>query len=153
MKIILLKDVKNLGSEGDTIDVKDGYARNYLIPYGFAIEANKANVKKIEEIKKSAAIRKEKMLKEAEALQKKLSKISVTIEANAGEEEKLFGSITAEDIANALKSQHDVQIDKHQIKMEEPIKKLGIYKVPVHLIGEINAEVKVWIVQKEQTEQ
>ncbi len=146
MNIILVKDVKNLGHEGETYDVKDGYARNYLIPMGFAIEASRENMRKIEEIKRNAEIRKEKLLKEAEALQKKLNKISVTIEANAGEEEKLFGAITAEHIADSLQSQHDIQIDKHQIKMEEPIKKLGIYKVPVHLIGEIKAELKVWVV-------
>lgn len=150
MKIILMKDLKNLGNEGDILEVKDGYARNYLIPRGFAIEASEKNVKKIEEIKRLAALKREKLLKEAEVLQKKLNKISVTIEASAGEEEKLFGSVTAEDIVQALKTQYDIQIDKHQIKIEEPIKKLGIYKIPVHLIGEINAELKVWVVEKQE---
>ncbi|MCM8822498.1 MAG: 50S ribosomal protein L9 [Candidatus Omnitrophica bacterium] len=151
MKIILIKDVKDLGNQGDTVEVRNGYARNYLIPRGFAIEASKENLKKIEKIKQVAAARKEKLLKEAESLQKQLNKISITIEANAGEEEKLFGSITSDDIVNSLKSQHDIQIDKHQIKIEEPIKKLGIYKIPVHLIGEINAELKVWVVQKQES--
>ncbi|MCM8764892.1 MAG: 50S ribosomal protein L9 [Candidatus Omnitrophica bacterium] len=151
MKIILIKDVKNLGNEGEIVEVKNGYARNYLIPRGFAIEASKENLKKIEEIKRVAAVRKEKLLKEAESLQKHLNRISVTIEANAGEEEKLFGSITPDDIVSSLKIQHDIQIDKHQIKIEEPIKKLGIYKIPVHLFGEINAELKVWVVQKQDS--
>ncbi|HOK79681.1 MAG TPA: 50S ribosomal protein L9 [bacterium] len=151
MKIILTKDVKGLGQEGQICEVRDGYARNYLIPKGLAIEANEKNIKKIEEIKRAAAIKKEKLLKEAEALQKKLNKISVTIEANAGEEEKLFGSVTADDIAISLKNQHDIEIDRHQIHLEEPIKKLGIYKIPVHLIGEIKAELKVWVVQKQES--
>lgn len=151
MKIILTKDVKGLGQEGEIYEVRDGYARNYLLPRGFAVEASEKNIKKIEQIKMSLRLKKEKLLKEAEALQKKLNRISVTIEANAGEEEKLFGSITPEDIAEALKSQYDIQIDKHQIYLEEPIKKLGIYKVPVHLVGEINADLKVWIVQKQDT--
>lgn len=150
MKIILVKDVKNLGSEGDILEVKDGYARNYLLPHGFAIDASEKNIKKVEEIKRQVALKREKLLKEAETLQKKLNKISVTIEASAGEEEKLFGSVTAEDIALSLKNQHDIQIDKHQIKIEEPIKKLGIYKISIHLIGEINAELKVWVVQKQE---
>ncbi|HOL34707.1 MAG TPA: 50S ribosomal protein L9 [bacterium] len=151
MKIILTKDVKGLGQEGQICEVRDGYARNYLIPKGLAIEANEKNIKKVEEIKRAAAIKKEKLLKEAEALQKKLNKISVTIEANAGEEEKLFGSVTADDIAISLKNQHDIEIDRHQIHLEEPIKKLGIYKIPVHLIGEIKAELKVWVVQKQES--
>ncbi|MGB9642078.1 MAG: 50S ribosomal protein L9 [Candidatus Ratteibacteria bacterium] len=151
MKIILTKDVKGLGQEGQICEVRNGYARNYLIPKGLALEANEKNIKKIEEIKRAAAIKKEKLLKEAEALQKKLNKISITIEANAGEEEKLFGSVTAEDIVISLKNQHDIEIDRHQIHLEEPIKKLGIYKIPIHLIGEINAELKVWVVQKQET--
>ncbi|HOQ81511.1 MAG TPA: 50S ribosomal protein L9 [bacterium] len=149
MKIILTKDIKGLGQEGEIHEVRDGYARNYLLPKGLAIEASGKNIKKIEQIKKSADLKREKLLRETEELQKKLDKISITIEANAGEEEKLFGSITAEDIVNALKSQHDIQIDKHQVNIEEPIKKLGIYKVNIHLIGEIRAELKVWIVQKQ----
>ncbi len=151
MKIILTRDVKGLGQEGEVYEVRDGYARNYLLPRGLAIEASKKNIRRIEQIKKSMNLRKEKLLKEAETLQKKLNKISITIEANAGEEEKLFGSVTAEDIVGALKTQHDIQIEKHQIHLEEPIKKLGIYKVPIHLIGEINAELKVWIVQKQDS--
>ena len=149
MKIILTKQVKGLGQEGEICDVRDGYARNYLFPRGLAIEADKKNIKRVEQIKKSLDLKREKLLKEAEVLQTRLNKMSVTIEAKAGEEEKLFGSVTAEDIADALKSQHDIQIDKHQISLEEPIKKLGIYKVPIHLMGEINAELKVWIVQKQ----
>ncbi|MCM8815111.1 MAG: 50S ribosomal protein L9 [Candidatus Omnitrophica bacterium] len=150
MRIILIKDVKNLGTQGDVVEVKNGYARNYLIPRGFAIEASKENLRKVEEIKKATVARKERLLKEAEALRKQLNRISVAVEARAGEEEKLFGSVTADDIVNSLKNQHDIELDKHQIKIEEPIKKLGIYKIPVHLIGEINAELKVWVVQKQE---
>ena len=150
MRIILIKDVKNLGTQGDVVEVKNGYASNYLIPRGFAIEASKENLRKVEEIKKATVARKERLLKEAEALRKQLNRISVTVEARAGEEEKLFGSVTADDIVNSLKNQHDIELDKHQIKIEEPIKKLGIYKIPVHLIGEINAELKVWVVQKQE---
>jgi large subunit ribosomal protein L9 len=147
MKIILMKDVVSLGKEGDIVEVREGYARNYLIPKGFACEASDRNVRKIEEIKKRVAQKREKAIKEAEQLARKLNKLSITIETKAGEEEKLFGTVTTEDIAQAIKTQHDIDVDRHQIYLEEPIKKLGIYKVPIHLIEGINAELKVWVVQ------
>jgi large subunit ribosomal protein L9 len=147
MKIILMKDVVSLGKEGDIVEVREGYARNYLIPKGFACEASDRNVRKIEEIKKRVAQKREKAIKEAEQLARKLNKLSITIETKAGEEEKLFGTVTTEDIAQAIKTQHDIDVDRHQIYLDEPIKKLGIYKVPIHLIEGINAELKVWVVQ------
>ena len=142
-----MKDVVSLGKEGDIVEVREGYARNYLIPKGFACEASDRNVRKIEEIKKRVAQKREKAIKEAEQLARKLNKLSITIETKAGEEEKLFGTVTTEDIAQAIKTQHDIDVDRHQIYLEEPIKKLGIYKVPIHLIEGINAELKVWVVQ------
>ena len=142
-----MKDVVSLGKEGDIVEVREGYARNYLIPKGFACEASDRNVRKIEEIKKRVAQKREKAIKEAEQLARKLNKLSITIETKAGEEEKLFGTVTTEDIAQAIKTQHDIDVDRHQIYLDEPIKKLGIYKVPIHLIEGINAELKVWVVQ------
>ena len=147
MKVILTQDVPNLGNTGDICEVRDGYARNFLIPKMLACVADAANIRRYETQKKAEAAKRAKLQSEAEHLQKKLAKLSVTIEAKAGEEEKLFGSVTSEEIVDALKTQHDIEIDRHQIVLEEPIKKLGLYKVPVHLLGEIKAELKVWVVQ------
>lgn len=147
MKVIFLKDTDRLGKEGDIKDVKDGFARNYLFPRGFACQATVANVRKAEDVKKRIQLKRDKIIKEAENLKKKLNRISVTIETKAGEDGKLFGTVTTEDIMQNLKEQQDIEIDRHQIVLQEPIKQLGIYKVDVHLIENIKAELKVWIVQ------
>lgn len=132
MKVILIEDVKNLGSIGDTVDVKDGYARNFLFPKNLAKIAIKSNLKIIEDIKKKkiqAAVREKK---EAEAIKEKLSMISCTITVEAGEDDKLFGSVTSQDISLAFEEE-GLLIDKRKILLEEPIKRLGVYHVPVKL--------------------
>lgn len=147
MKVILIEDVQNIGSIGDIIQVKDGYARNYLFPKNLAKPATGQNLKIIEEIKKkkSLAITKEK--KEAEELKDRISLMSCTLSVEAGEDDKLFGSVTTQDIASAFEEE-GILLDKKKIMLEEPIKKLGVYHVAVKLHPEVTAEVKVWVVKK-----
>ena len=147
MKVILTEDVKKVGSTGDIIQVKPGYARNFLFPKKLARPATEANQKIIEEIKKKKeqALVKEK--KAAEGLREKLSLVSCTIAVEAGDDDKLFGSVTAQDIASAFE-QEAISIDKRKIVLAEPIKKLGVYNVTVKLHPEVSGEVKVWVVKK-----
>ena len=147
MKVILIEDVQNLGSMGDTLQVKDGYARNFLFPRNLAKPATDSNLKIVEEIKKkkTSALAKEK--KTAEILQEKLSLVSCTIPVEVGDDDRLFGSVTAQDIAHAFEEEGFL-IDKRKINLEEPIKKLGVYHVPIKLHPEVSGEVKVWVVKR-----
>ncbi len=147
MKVILIDDVNKLGSMGDTVQVKEGYARNFLFPKNLAKPATSSNLKTIEDIKKKkiAALAKEKRL--AEELKEKLSLVSCTIPVEAGDDDKLFGSVTTQDIARAFEEE-GFSIDKRKIVIEEPINKLGVYHVSVKLHPEVSGEVKVWVVKK-----
>ena len=147
MKVILTGDIKKVGLTGDIIQVKPGYARNFLFPKKLARPATEANRKIIEEIKKKKehALAKEK--KAAEGLREKLLLVSCTIAVEAGDDDKLFGSVTAQDIALAFE-QEAISIDKRKIVLGEPIKKLGVYNVTVKLHPEVSGEVKVWVVKK-----
>lgn len=147
MEIILLKDIENLGKEGDTVKVKDGFARNYLIPRKLAAPYTAGSVKLIESRKKRAALKLEKEKKGAEDLAKKISQISLTIPVESGVSDTLFGSITTETIFHALQ-QENIQIDKKSITIEEPIRKLGIYTVEVKTHPEIKANLRIWVVKK-----
>lgn len=147
MKVILLTDIPNLGKSGDIVEVKDGYARNFLIPKKLTLLATPQNVqlaqrKKEQELKKEKA-EKEKMKRLAE----QISKISCTISARAGEEDKLFGEITNKNIAESLAAE-GLEIDKKKIKIEQPIRKLGVYNVQVKLHPEVIADLRVWVVEK-----
>lgn len=147
MKVILRQNIDKLGKIGQIVDVKDGYALNYLIPKGFAYVAVKGNVKALEEEKKIVEKRNQQELKAAEALASELQKISVTIPVQVGEEDKIFGTVTAQMIADALKEKgHD--IDKRKIEMDEQIKTLGIYNVNVKLHPSVSANIKVWVVRE-----
>lgn len=146
MQIILERDVKKLGMSGDLVEVSSGYGRNYLIPRGLAIEATAKNIKVIEHKKRLIAERKKNEVRDAEAIKKKISEISITIAMLAGEEDKLFGAVTAMDISEAL-SKESISIDKRNILLEEPIKRLGIYTVDVRVHPEVTAELKVWVVK------
>ena len=147
MKVSLRSDVERLGSAGDVVTVADGYARNFLLPRGFAVTATEGNVKLIEVEKKRIAKDQVRMKEEAEALAKQLEQVSLTISKQAGEEDKLFGSVTNKEIAEALlKENHE--IDKRRIILDEPIKALGIYTVPVKLHAEVTASVKLWVVKE-----
>ena len=147
MKVILIEDVQKLGTMGEIVQVKDGYARNFLFPRKLAKSATDSNLKIIEGIKrkKVTALAKEKKL--AEELRDKILLVSCTIATEAGEDDKLFGSVTAQDVALAFKEE-GFSIDKRKIVLEEPIKKLGVYHVTVKFHPEVTGEVKVWVVKK-----
>lgn len=147
MKVILSEDVQKLGKAGAIIRVKDGFARNFLIPNRLAVPATPASLKRLEQEKQKKQSQTENLKKQAEELKNKLTQVSLTIAALTQEEEKLYGSITAQDISAALKDD-GFDIDKDQILLNEAIKSLGIYEVPVKLHPEITANVKVWVVKK-----
>ena len=150
MKIILKDDIKELGQCGDVIEVKGGYARNYLIPENLAVQATPGNLKSIVEIKKQKGFRDNKKKKEAERLKDKLEKLSITAEVNVGEEDKIFGSVTAATIAGLLKNL-GFGIDKRLIVLENPIKALGVYTIQIKLEKDVEANVKLWVVKKEES--
>lgn len=147
MKVILRKDFEQLGKIGDIVTVKDGYARNFLIPRQIAYEATKSALKAIEVEKENYKKRIEKEKVEASKLALELEKVSVTIPVKVGEDDKLFGSVTSQMIADYLKEK-GYEIDKRKIELEEPIKTLGIYEVNVKLHPEVATKVKVWVVRE-----
>lgn len=143
MKVILLKDVKGLGKEGDLVNSKDGYARNFLFPKNLAVEANPANLKKWEENKKLMEEKRQEEIKDANALKDRIEKLTVEIKAKGGSAGKLFGSITSQDIAAALNAQHKIDVDKRKIELKDNIKTTGLKEVEVKLYPEISAKMKV----------
>jgi large subunit ribosomal protein L9 len=144
MKVILKEDMSNLGVIGDIVDVKPGYGRNYLIPQGLAYPASDANVKRIEGEKKVAEERKRRDYLEARRQSSQMEGVSLVFRARAGEEGRLFGSVTNGDIADRLNERGmDFQIDRRSIQLDEPIKAVGEYRVPVRLAPEVTVEVEV----------
>jgi len=143
MKVIFLQDVKGKGKKGEVKNVADGYAQNYLIKNGLAIEATSANLKALEAKKKAEAKQAEKELEEAKKLKEKLEKTTIEILAKSGEGGRLFGSITSKQIAEELQKKHQIKIDKRKIELEEPIRALGFTKVPVKLHSEVTATLTV----------
>ena len=142
MKVILKEDVENLGEIGSIVDVKNGYGRNYLLPRDLAVEANPKNIKYFEHQKKIILTKAKKIISSAEDLASQVSKLSISIEAKAGEEDKLFGSVTAKDIAEAIAAQ-GIEVDKRKIVLEEPIKRLGTHAVTVKILQNVTATVNV----------
>ena len=151
MELILKRTVDNLGEEGDIVKVKSGYGRNFLIPKKLAVVANKANLALLEQEKAVIESRREKQREEAESLSKKVSGTTITIQHRAGEEEKLFGSVTAADIAEKL-AELDIQIDKKNILLVESIKTLGEVVVPIKVGYQMTSEITVTIVPLETDE-
>jgi len=147
MNVILTEDVAHLGSAGDMLKVKDGYARNYLIPKCSAIVATTENVKQLEHQKRQVQAKLNKLKKDSEGIAKKIESISCTIARAAGEEDKLFGSVTSADIYTSLKNE-GIEVDKKKILLEEPIKSLGIFTVPIKIQSEVTANLKVWVVKE-----
>ena len=147
MKVILRQDIRELGKAGQTIEVKAGYGRNYLIPRNLAIPATKANVRAIDEIERQNEFRKRKQLREAEQLKLRLEKLSLTSEVLVGEEDKIFGSVTAQNIVDLL-AEEGVKTDKRNVMLEEPIKSLGVYTVPVKIQKDVIANIKLWVIRK-----
>ncbi|MBN2423449.1 MAG: 50S ribosomal protein L9 [Calditrichaceae bacterium] len=147
MEIILRRDYEQLGKAGQTLKVKDGFARNFLIPRGIAYQATESNKKRYENdmLQQSRIMARDR--KKAEDLSAKLENVSCTITVQVGEEDKLFGSVTSQNIAEEL-SKQGYEIDKRKILLEEPIKSLGIYSVPVKLHPEVTGAVKVWVVKE-----
>lgn len=145
MQVILKEDVKDLGRIGDIVVVKDGYARNFLIPRGLAVEANPKNIKALEHQKKMIAEAAKKIRLSAENLKSKISEKTIVIKAKAGEDNKLFGSVTAMDISEALKKE-GIDIDKKKIVIDEPIKRLGDYVVTVKIHPDVVAQLNVQVI-------
>lgn len=143
MIVILNRDIKGTGKAGDVVNVSDGYARNMLLPKGYATEATEGNIKNL---KKQKAIAAEKKAEEKAAAQQtagKIGKVSVEIKTKAGEGGRIFGSITSKDIADALKAQHNITVDKKKILLDSPIKQTGEMTVEIKLYTDVNAKLKV----------
>lgn len=150
LKVILRQDVAELGQSGDIVTVRPGYARNFLLPRGMAYEATSANIKQLEEEKRRHEARSKQQFLEARRRASQLENVSLTFHANAGEEGKLFGSITSADIAERLNEQGlDFAIDKRDIELDESLKALGVYNVPVRLHAEVKPEIKVWVIKQD----
>ncbi|MEJ2254583.1 MAG: 50S ribosomal protein L9 [Nitrospirota bacterium] len=145
------ENVENLGRLGEVVKVRPGYARNYLIPKGFALEASKKNVKALEHEKRIIQERARKLLLEAEDLAARVSEVTLRFQAKAGEEEKLFGSVTAKDVAQALEEK-GYAVDRRKVQLEEPIKKLGTYQVPVKVAPDVTATVTVEVVAESESQ-
>jgi len=147
-QIILTASVEKLGAEGDTVTVAEGYARNFLIPKGLAMAATPANLRRIEALRKKREEQRASELKDAQEIVAKLTKQSFTITAAAGPDEKLYGSVTAADIAAVLK-QEGIAVDRKKIVLEHPIRATGVYDIDVKLHAEVNTKVKIWVVAGE----
>ena len=148
MQVILREDIDKLGKIGDLVKVKDGYGRNFLIPLKKAIEATPKNVNAMEHARKMVSDRLRKLKKEAAADAENIKALSLTIKAKAGEEGKLFGSVTSMDIAEAAAAQ-GIKIDRRKIHLEEPLKRLGEFTVPVKLHADVVVDLKVTVVAEE----
>ena len=146
MEIILLQDVNGLGEAGDVVNVKPGYARNKLVPEGLALRASKRNLAVAEERKQIVKMRKVREGVADEAMVERLSKTEITIEAQVGEEDKMFGSVTTLDIHKALEEK-SIIVDRQAILLDEPIKALGIYHVPVRVSVDLNGDVKIYVIK------
>jgi large subunit ribosomal protein L9 len=147
MEIILRQAVENLGSPGDVVKVKSGYARNYLLPHGLAYEATPGNLKRIRQERDRLEAAENDRRGAAQGIAEKLEQVSLTFSARVGDEGKLFGSVTAADVAQQLEAQ-GFHIEKRQIDLHEPIKALGVYRVPIRLHADVKPEVRVWVIKQ-----
>lgn len=147
MEIILRQGVENLGKPGDVVKVKAGYARNYLLPHGLAYEATPGNLKRIQQERERLEAAENERRTAAQGFAEQLEQVSLTFSARVGEEGKLFGSVTAADIAQQLEAQ-GYHVEKRQIDLHEPIKALGVYRVPVRLHADVKPEVRVWVIKQ-----
>ena len=147
MEVILRHAVENLGKPGDVVKVKNGYARNYLLPHNLAYEATPGNLKRIQQERARLEAAENQRRDAAQEIATKLEQVSLTFSARVGEEGKLFGSVTAADIAQQLEQQ-GFHIEKRQIDLHEPIKSLGVYRVPVRLHADVKPEIRVWVIKQ-----
>lgn len=146
MRVILRRDFEALGKAGEQIEVKDGYARNYLFPQNIALKAVKKNIKRLEEEARLRDLKKNRALIKSKGLAEKLKSLSITIPVKVGEEDKVFGSVTSQEIAQQLQEK-GYEIDKRQVLLETPIKALGIYDIPIKLHPDISTAVKLWVIK------
>ena len=147
MEVILKQDIEKLGKAGTIVEVKDGYARNFLLPNNLAVQKTAQNIKKLEEQEHKKLKQQEKIKKESEELKQRLSNISLTIPVLTKDDDRLYAGINTQNIANALKEE-GLEISKNLIALDEPIKTLGIYEIKIKLHPEVTAEIKVWVVKK-----
>ena len=147
MRLILRKDLQPLGKRGDVVKVAPGYGRNFLLPKGFAYEFSDANVQRVEKERKLVQIAQLKERQEAEDLARRIASVSCTIVKKVGENDTLYGSVTSAEIAEALLKE-GFSIDKRKINLDEPIKALGIYTIPIRIHPEVPCELKVWVVKE-----
>lgn len=147
MKVILLENVPQLGEAGQIVEVKRGHARNYLFPRKLAVEADPKNLKRIEHHKKLLEDRKTKELRDAQRLAQQLEALSLTLSRKAGEQDKLFGAVTDMDIEKAL-NEKNYPVTRKMIHLDEPIKALGVYQVPIKLHPQVEAKLKVWVIKE-----
>ena len=147
MRLILRSDIEQLGKRGEVVKVAPGYGRNYLLPKGLAYEFSDANIQRVEKERKVLQVRQLKEREEAQELCRRIAAVSCTIVKKVGESDTLYGSVTNADIANALHKE-GFAIDKRKIQLEEPIKALGIYTVPIRLHPEVPCALKVWVVKE-----
>jgi len=150
MKVILQKSVDKLGHPGEIVEVADGYARNYLMPRGLAVKATRGGVKHIDSLKRAHSVRVNKAKAEAEQVASRLASTPISVKAHAGEEGKLFGSVTANDIAEAIDRQTGVRVDRHDVHLEEPIRSVGSHEVRVHLFPEVDPILTIEVEALEQ---
>lgn len=146
MKVILQEDVANLGTTGQVVEVADGYGRNYLLPRSLAVLADERNTRRTEHVKRLAAARQTKVLAAAKELAAKISGTAVSIKRQAGAEDKLFGSVTNQDVQEALAAQ-GVEVDRRNIVLSEPIRNIGVFQVPVRVHKDVEANVKVYVIR------
>jgi large subunit ribosomal protein L9 len=148
MQIILTEDIDNLGRSGEVVNVKPGYGRNYLIPRGLAVLATPKNLARIDHEKRVIDARNQKLMKDAEAVKSRVEQLSINIARSVGAGDKLYGSVGARDIADAVAAQ-GVTIDHRKIQLAEPIRALGMFEIDVKLARDVVAKLKVWVVAKE----
>jgi large subunit ribosomal protein L9 len=151
MEIILKKDYTKLGKAMDVLNVKDGFARNYLIPSGLAVPATEGNKRAIQELKRAALKREEKKIKESRQLAKKIEEVPCTIPVKVKSGEEIFGSVTGQEIAEFL-AKEGFTVEKSAVELDEPIKQLGVYTVKITLFKDVQAKLKVWVVKEEKNE-
>jgi large subunit ribosomal protein L9 len=146
MEVILRQAVENLGKPGDVVKVSNGYARNYLLPHGVAFEATPGNLKRIQQERDRLEAAENERREAAQGLATKLEQVQLTFSARVGDEGKLFGSVTSADVAQQLEAQ-GFHVEKRQIDLHEPIKALGVYRIPIRLHADVKPEIRVWVIK------
>jgi large subunit ribosomal protein L9 len=146
MEVVLRKDIDGLGKSGDRIHVKAGYARNYLIPHGIAYKMTASNLATLQEEQKQAQIHEQQILHHASDLASAIEKTSLTVKVLVGQDDKIFGAVTSQVIADLL-AEKGIEVDRRKVQVDEPIKSLGVFDIPIKLHADVETKVKVWVVK------